>query len=75
MAMLRHKPTGDLYISTPALLARGDMEVVAEEVVAEEVVAEEVVAGEEENKIEAARGKKKAADEDVDLDALLDAHE
>ena len=64
MAMLRHKPTGDLYVSTTALLARGDMEVVAEEVVAEE-----------ENKIEAARGKKKAADEDVDLDALLDAHE
>jgi hypothetical protein len=64
MAMLRHKPTGDLYVSTTSLLARGDMEVVAEEVVAEE-----------ENKIEAARGKKEAADEDVDLDALLDAHE
>jgi hypothetical protein len=69
MAMLLHKPTGDLYVSTASLLARGDMEVVAEEVVAEEVVAEE------ENKIEAARGKKKATDEDVDLDALLDAHE
>jgi hypothetical protein len=38
-----------------------------------EVVVEEVVV--EENKIGAVRGKKKAADEDVDLDALLDAHE
>jgi hypothetical protein len=28
MAMLRHKPTGDLYVATSALIARGDMEVV-----------------------------------------------
>lgn len=26
MPYLRHKPTGDLYVSTPLLLDRGDME-------------------------------------------------
>ena len=45
--MLRHIPTGDLYIATAALMARGDMEMVEPDPV---VAAPEVVAPAEEPK-------------------------
>jgi hypothetical protein len=37
--MLRHTPTGELYIYTDALMKRGDMELVPEEPVVEVVGA------------------------------------
>lgn len=40
--LLRHIPTGDLYVSTPFLLARDDMEQVVEESAPEEAAQETV---------------------------------
>lgn len=56
-AMLRHKPTGDLYIRTSLLAARDDMEAVEDS----ETVVEDAAPA------KAGKGKKKAEEAPVEV--------